>query len=54
MNNNKYMRGFVAGGIIGITAGVLLMPQMNTKTRKKILNKGMDMVDSAAHMMGRK
>lgn len=45
------MRGFIAGGLVGMAAGMLILPQMDSKTRRRLLNKGADMVQSASHMM---
>ena len=44
MKHHK-MKSFVAGSLIGIVAGRLFMPPVDSKTRRKILNKGLDMAD---------
>ncbi len=49
--SNGYMRGFVIGSLMGIAAGMLLMPQVDEQTKKKIVHRGMDMVESATHIM---
>jgi hypothetical protein len=33
---NKYVRGFIAGSMMGIAAGILFMPQRNGM-KKKVL-----------------
>jgi gas vesicle protein len=48
----KYsMRSFVIGGLMGIAAGMILMPQVEPETRKKILNKGADMVEDVSQRL---
>ena len=44
MKHHK-MKSFVAGSLIGIVTGRLFMPPADSKTRRKILNKGLDMAD---------
>lgn len=43
---SKYVRGFVAGSMLGITAGMLLLPQVSSETRRKIINKSKDMLQN--------
>lgn len=51
MNKSKYMRGFIMGGIVGMAAGVLLLPQMDNSTKRKILNRGANLVQNASHII---
>jgi gas vesicle protein len=50
---NKYMRGFVVGSMIGVAAGMLLLPQMDGSTRKKVMRTGKGMVENASHIIPR-
>lgn len=48
----KYsMRSFVIGGLVGIAAGMILMPQLEPETRKKILDRGKEMVEDASQAL---
>jgi gas vesicle protein len=48
---NKYLRGFIAGSMMGIAAGILFMPHKNDEMKKKVFNNGRNIVGSAAQMM---
>jgi gas vesicle protein len=48
---SKSFRTFVAGGLLGIAAGMILLPQLEPETRKKIISKGKNMIEDAAQMM---
>ena len=48
----KYsMRSFVIGGLMGFAAGMVFMPQIEPETRKKILNRGMDMAEDVSQRL---
>jgi gas vesicle protein len=47
----KRFRTFIAGGLLGIAAGMILLPQLEPETRRKIISKGKEMLDDAAQMM---
>jgi gas vesicle protein len=47
----KTIRSFVVGGLMGIAAGMILMPQLEPETRKKILDRGKDMVEDASQIL---
>jgi gas vesicle protein len=47
----KTIRSFMIGGLMGIAAGMILMPQLEPETRKKILDRGKDMVEDAAQIL---
>ena len=34
---NKYIRGLMAGSILGITAGVFILPRLGDNMKKRIL-----------------
>ncbi|HHU48158.1 MAG: YtxH domain-containing protein [Caldicoprobacterales bacterium] len=48
---NKSFRTFIAGGLLGIAAGMILLPQLEPETRKKIIGKGKNIIEDAAQMM---
>jgi len=43
---NKYMKGFIAGSLIGIGAGMLLLPSVSGEVRRKIVNGGKNVVEN--------
>ena len=48
----KYsMRSFVAGSLLGIAAGMILMPQIEPETRKRILDRGADMAEDISQRL---
>ncbi len=47
---NKYLRGFIAGSMVGIAASMLLMPDKDSDMRRKLLN-GKNIIDSASQVM---
>lgn len=49
--SNRYMRGFMIGSLMGVAAGMLLMPKVDLQTKRKIMHRGIEMVESAAHRM---
>jgi gas vesicle protein len=54
---SKYMRGFVIGSMVGVAAGMLLFPQMDGKTRKRMIKTSKGMVENASQIipkMGRR
>ena len=44
---NKYLRGFIAGSMMGIAAGILFMPNRNGEVKKKVFGNGKNIVGSA-------
>ncbi|WMJ80804.1 YtxH domain-containing protein [Clostridium sp. MB40-C1] len=40
----KFVRGMTAGAVLGMTAGMLLVPQMNRGTRKRLRRNGRNMI----------
>lgn len=38
MNSRKYMRGFIAGSLIGIATSFFLMPQSNKNMGKRFID----------------
>ncbi|MDD3465252.1 MAG: YtxH domain-containing protein [Candidatus Cloacimonetes bacterium] len=48
---SKSFRTFVAGGLLGIAAGMILLPQLEPETRRKIIGKGKNIIEDAAKMM---
>lgn len=38
MNSGKYMRGFIAGSLIGIAASFFMMPQTNKNMGKRLMD----------------
>ena len=51
MNSGKIFLSVLAGAAAGAIAGILLAPAKGSKTRKDILNKGEDYVDSVKGKM---
>jgi len=51
---NKSFRCFVAGGLLGIAAGFILQPQLDQGTKKKIIDKGKDIIEDASQMIKNK
>lgn len=47
----KSIRTFVAGGLLGIAAGMILLPQLEPETRRRIIGKGKDIIEDASQMM---
>jgi len=43
---SKYIKGFFTGTMIGVAAGMLLLPQVSSETRRKIISKGKDLVQN--------
>ncbi|MCY6370952.1 YtxH domain-containing protein [Clostridium ganghwense] len=43
----KFIRGMTTGAIIGVTAGMLLVPQMNRSTRKRLRRGSRNMLNTA-------
>jgi gas vesicle protein len=48
---NKYLNGFIAGGLIGAAAAIMFSSRSSNDTRKKIMKSGKDMVDAATKIM---
>jgi gas vesicle protein len=51
MTRSRYMRGFLAGSLLGIAAGVFLMPHLDKGLGKRIVNSGRSIVDNASGMV---
>lgn len=49
---NKYFRGFMMGAMIGVAAGMVILPQLNASTRKRIMQTGQKMVNKAGDTVG--
>nr|MBO2493358.1 hypothetical protein [Clostridia bacterium] len=47
---NKYLRGFIAGSMVGIAASMLLMSDRDSDIKRKLLN-GKSIMDSASQVM---
>lgn len=43
----KYINGMVAGLVVGATVGMMLLPQLDRKTQKKIKKAGCMLLDFA-------
>lgn len=48
---SKYIKGFIAGSMLGVAAGMLLMPEINTDMRKRVMDAGKNMMGSASQMI---
>lgn len=52
----KYINGMVAGLVVGTTIGIMVLPQLDRKTQKKIKKAGCKLLDfaedSCESMMG--
>lgn len=56
---NRFIKGLTTGAIIGATAGLMMLPDMDRKTRKRlmrgrktVMNKAEDVMDSVMHWIG--
>ncbi|SFP58904.1 YtxH domain-containing protein [Caldicoprobacter faecalis] len=47
---NKYLRGFIAGSMVGIAASMLFMPGKDNEMRRKFWN-GKNIMDNASQIM---
>jgi len=47
---NKYLRGFIAGSMVGIAASMLLMSDRDSDMKRKLLN-GKSIMDNASQVM---
>ncbi|HBM81169.1 MAG: YtxH domain-containing protein [Clostridiales bacterium] len=47
----KLLRGIAAGTLIGAAAGMLIIPQMDRRTRKRIERAGRKVMDFTSDMM---
>ncbi len=47
----KHVRSFVIGGLMGVVAGMLLVPRIDPDPRKRFLNKGEDVLDKASEIV---
>lgn len=44
---NKYFRGFMVGAMVGVAAGMLLLPQLNVSTRRRIIQASQKVMNKA-------
>jgi gas vesicle protein len=49
MNSGKMILGILAGAAAGALLGVLFAPEKGSETRRKISQKGKDLVDEVKH-----
>lgn len=49
---NRFLKGLTAGVIIGASAGMTMSPQIDRKTRKKIIRNKRNMMHKAENIMG--
>ncbi|MCY6355086.1 YtxH domain-containing protein [Clostridium sp. ZS2-4] len=45
--NGKFVRGITTGAIIGVTAGMMMAPQVSRSTRKRMKKNGRNMLNTA-------
>lgn len=45
--NGKFVRGITTGAIIGVTAGMMMAPQMSRGTRKRLRRNGRNVLNTA-------
>ncbi|ABS33116.1 YtxH domain-containing protein [Clostridium botulinum] len=50
--NNRFLSGIAAGAILGATAGMLIVPQLDRGTRRRIKRTSRTMMGMAGNMMG--
>lgn len=48
--SRKFIRGMATGAFIGISAGMLLIPQMDRATRKKLRRGSKNMIDTVENV----
>lgn len=48
---NHSIKYFVASSLFGIAAGMILLPQLEPETRKKIVSKGKDIMEDTSNMI---
>lgn len=48
---NRFIKGLTAGAIIGVSAGMTMVPQMDRKTRKKIMRNKRNMIHKAENLI---
>lgn len=46
--SRKYVRSFVIGGLMGIAAGMILLPKMNEETKDRLTGMGVELFENAA------
>lgn len=52
MNNNRFMSGMIAGGLLGITAGMYALNRSTPRQRKRMMRRGARMARNATRVMG--
>ncbi len=52
MNNNRFMSGMIAGGLLGVTAGMYALNRSTPRQRRRMMRKGARMVRGASRAMG--
>jgi len=50
--NNRFLSGITAGAIIGATAGMLIVPQLDRGTRRRLKRTSRNMMGMAGNMRG--
>ncbi|MCM8901232.1 MAG: hypothetical protein PWR01_470 [Clostridiales bacterium] len=48
---NKYLRGFIAGSMVGIAASMLFMPGKDNEMRRKFWGNSKNIMDNASQIM---
>ncbi|AEB75429.1 YtxH domain-containing protein [Clostridium botulinum] len=48
---HRFLRGLTTGAIIGATAGIMMSPQMDKRTRKKLMRSKRHMIHKAENMV---
>ncbi|MBM7581366.1 gas vesicle protein [Caldicoprobacter guelmensis] len=48
---NKYLRGFIAGSMVGIAASMLFMPGKDNEMKRKFWGSSKNIMDNASQIM---
>ncbi|CAG7840274.1 MULTISPECIES: YtxH domain-containing protein [Clostridium] len=48
---HRFLKGLTTGAIIGATAGIMMLPQMDKRTRKKLMRSRRHMMHRAENMV---
>ncbi len=48
---NKYINGFIAGGLIGAAAAIMFSSRSESKMAKKMMTSGKNMADAATRII---
>jgi gas vesicle protein len=49
--SNKYINGFIAGGLIGAAAAIMLSSRSDDNMKKKMMSSGKNIADMATKIM---